>query len=148
MSNNLKIKIHESKNVCSMQKKKESLVKRKQLMEYDIPKNDNAELLAKKTAEHQAELDAIAKQFLDGLKKSDTAEVKCTEHMIGYQGSTDYHHLSDTIEVAKEFKKQGYYCYYYNGYNNHGVNQRGVCVCKVPKTDSEINQFRNKCVAI
>ena len=106
----------------------------------DIPTNNAAELEAKKKAEHQAELDTIAKQFLDGLKEHDYASVPCTEHMIGYNGSHEYHHLCDAIEVAEMFKEKGYHCYYYDFYNNHGVNQRAVCVCKTAKLENELQR--------
>lgn len=105
-----------------------------------IPKNNSDKLIAKQEAAHQKELDLIAKQFLDVLKKYDSAEICCSEHMIGYQGSTCYHHMCDTLEVAKQFKAQGYYCYYYDFYNNHNVNQKAVCIRKTPMLDSEITR--------
>lgn len=106
----------------------------------NIPKNNSDELIAKQEAAHQKELDTITKQILAELKKYDYAEVCCSEHMIGYGGSTRYHHLCDTVEVAKQFKAQGYYCYYYDFYNNHGVNQRAVLVRKAPMPESEITR--------
>ena len=106
----------------------------------NIPENNSADLIAKKEAKRQAELDLIATQFLNGLKKYDTATVECSEHMIGYHGSTEYHHLHDTLEVARQFKAKGYYCYYYDYYNSYNVNQRAVCVCKAPKSESEIHR--------
>lgn len=109
----------------------------------DIPQNNSADLEAKNVAKHQEELDFIANQFLTELKRSSTATILCARHMIGYHGSREYHHLEDTIEVARMFKAKGYYCYYYDGYNNGGVNQRAVCVCKTPKTDAEIHCYRN-----
>ena len=109
----------------------------------DIPQNNAADLEAKKKAQHEAELDLIAQQFLNELKKRSYATISCEEHMIGYNGSKEYHHLSDTLEVAKQFKAKGYHCYYYDGYNNGGVNQRAVTVCKVAKTEAERHCFRN-----
>jgi hypothetical protein len=103
----------------------------------DIPQNNSAELINKQAAAHQAELDTIAKQILKGLKNSNETTVSCTEHMIGYHGSTEYHHLSDAIEVAKEFQKKGYYCYYQNGINSHGVNNRALLVRKMPMSEGE-----------
>lgn len=109
----------------------------------DIPQNNSTELEAKKKAQHEAELDLIAQQFLKELKKSSCATIHCEKHMIGYHGSKEYHHLPDVLEVAKQFKEKGYYCYYYDGYNNGGVNQRAVTVCKVAKTEAERHHFRN-----
>ena len=105
-----------------------------------IPKNNSDKLIAQQEAEHQKKLDTIAKQILSDLKKYDSAEVCCSEHMIGCQGSTEYHHLCDTIEVAKQFKAQGYYCYYYDFYNNGGVNQKAVLVRKTPMPESGITR--------
>lgn len=109
----------------------------------NIPKNNSAELEAKQKAAHQEEIDFIVNQFLKGLDKSDEANISCSEHMIGYNGSRKYHNLCDTKEAARLFKKQGYYCYYFDGYNNHGVNQRGVCVRKTPMPESRIHECRN-----
>lgn len=109
----------------------------------NIPQNNSSDLEAKQKVKHQEEIDFIVNQFLKGLKKSDEAIIDCEEHMIGYHGSREYHHLCDTKEAAMLFKKQGYYCYYYNGYNNHGVNQRAVCVRKTPMLDSDIHRNRN-----
>lgn len=105
-----------------------------------IPKNNSDKLIAKQEADHKKELDAIAKQFLEDLKTRSEAEICCSEHMVGYCGSKRYHHLCDTIEVAKQFKAQGYYCYYYNYYNNHSVNQKAVLVRKTPMQESEITR--------
>lgn len=101
-----------------------------------IPKNNADKLIAKQKAAHQKELDLIAKQFLNKLKHDDSAEIICSEHMIGYQGSNEFHHLCDTIEAAKQFKAQGYYCYYYDFYNRGGVNQKAVLVRKTPMLES------------
>ena len=109
----------------------------------DIPQNNSTELEAKKKAQYEAELDLIAQQFLKELKQSSCATIYCENNMIGYQGSKEYHHLPDVLEVAKQFKAKGYYCYYCGGYNNGGVNQRAVTVCKVAKTEAERHQFRN-----
>ena len=106
----------------------------------NIPKNNSDKLIAQQEADHQKKLDAIAKQILRDLKKYDSAEVCCSEHMIGYHGSTEYHHMCDTIEVAKQFKAQGYYCYYHDYYNNHGVNQKAVLVRKTPMPESGITR--------
>ena len=106
----------------------------------EIPTNNSADLIAKQQAAHQEELDCIAQQFLGQLAKSDSATVECEEHMIGYQGSRAYHHLCDTKEVALMFKKKGYYCYYYDYYNNGGVNQRAVCVRKTPMSESAMTR--------
>lgn len=109
----------------------------------NIPQNNSADLEAKQKAAHQAEIDFIVNQFLKGLKNRDESIVECEEHMIGYHGSREYHHLCDAKEAAMLFKKQGYYCYYYNGTNNHGVNQRAVCVRKTPMLESDIHRNRN-----
>ena len=101
-----------------------------------IPKNNADKLIAKQKAAHQKELDIIAKQFLDKLKHDDYAKIICSEHMIGSDGSNDFHHLSDTIEAAKQFKAQGYYCYYYDFYNRGGVNMKAVLVRKTPLLES------------
>lgn len=111
----------------------------------DIPENHAEDLEAEQKARHQDELDLIAQQFIEKLTTRNYATIECCEHMIGYHGSKEYHHLADTIEVAKLFKAKGYHCYYYDGYNNHGVNQRAVQVCKVAKTESQIHEFRNWC---
>lgn len=98
----------------------------------NIPENNAQELIAAQQSAHEKELDCIANQFLAKLKTKDQATVECEEHMIGYQGNNEYHHLCDTIEVAKQFSRKGYYCYYYDYYNGYGVNQRAVCVRKAP----------------
>lgn len=103
----------------------------------EIPENHSEDLIAQQKAAHQRELDTIANQFLSMLASSDAATVGCSEHMIGYQCSNPYHHLCDTIEVAKQFSRKGYYCYYYDYYNSHGVNQRAVCVRKTPMPEGE-----------
>lgn len=105
-----------------------------------IPMNNSDKLIAKQNAAHQKELDIIANQIMGDLKKYDSAEICCSEHMIGYQGSTEYHHLCDTIEVAKLFKAKGYYCYYCDFYNNGGVNQKAVLVRKTPMPESGITR--------
>lgn len=102
-----------------------------------IPKNKADKLIAKQKADHQKELDIIAKQFLDKLKDDDSAKIICSEHMIiDYHDSHEFHHLCDTIEVAKQFKDQGYYCYYYDFINRGGVNQKAVLVRKTPMLES------------
>ena len=103
----------------------------------DIPQNNSTDLISNQAAAHQAELNTIAQQILNGLKNSTEVAVSCTEHMIGYKGSNEYHHLSDAIEVAREFNKKGYYCYYQNGINSHGVNNRALLVRKTPMSESE-----------
>ena len=109
----------------------------------EIPENNSAELEAKQKAAHDAEIDMIVAQFMEGLKTHIQSTVECQEHMIGYMGSKKYHHLCDTKEAARRFKEKGYYCYYYDGYNNHGVNQRAVCVRKTPMSDSDMQCARN-----
>jgi hypothetical protein len=110
----------------------------------DIPQNNSADLIAKQNSAHQAELDVITQQILKGLKNSNWTDIPCTEHMIGYHGSTEYHHLTDAIEVAKEFKKKGYFCYYQDGINSYGVNNRTLRVQKVPMSETDRTSSRNR----
>lgn len=111
----------------------------------DIPQNNQAaDLIEKQNAAHQAELDVITQQILNGLKNSNYTDMSCSEHMIGYNGSKKYHHLSDAIEVAKEFKKKGYYCYYQDGINSHGVNNRALRVQKMPMSEADRTRSPNR----
>lgn len=110
----------------------------------DIPQNDSTELINKQSAAHQAELDVITQQILKGLQNSNYTTVSCTEHMIGYNGSKEYHHLTDAIEVAKEFKKKGYYCYYQDGINSYGVNNRSMRVQKMPMSEADRTSSPNR----
>ena len=110
----------------------------------DIPQNNSADLIAKQNVAHQAELDAITQQILNGLKNSNWTDIPCTEHMIGYHGSKEYHHLTDAIEVAKAFKKKGYYCYYQDGINSYGVNNRTLRVQKTPMSETDRTSSSNR----
>lgn len=92
----------------------------------NIPKNNSDKLIAKQDAARQQELDIITQQILDELKKDGIAVICCSDH-----------NLCDMLEVAKQFKIQGYYCY---NYNNHCVNQKAVCVRKTPMPESDITR--------
>lgn len=103
-------------------------------MNIEIPENNSEELDAIARRKHESELELIAKQFLAKLQTSDSAVINCCEHMIT---NDIYHHLCDTIEVARMFKQKGYKCYYYDYYNSYGVNQRCVCVRKTSMPANE-----------
>lgn len=109
----------------------------------NIPENNAQDLIAAQQAAHDKELECITNQFLDKLKDCTEATISCEEHMIGYHGSNAYHHLCDTIEVAKQFSRKGYYCYYYSYSNSYGVNQRAVCIRKAPMLEGN-RSYGNK----
>lgn len=104
----------------------------------EIPENDKGtELELKAKSEHEAELDSIAKRVLDLLKERESVEICCSTHAVGL--SSNCRNLSDTLEVAKAFAEKGYYCYWRQYCNNHGVEQREVIFSKGPMCDSELN---------
>lgn len=95
----------------------------------NIPENTNrSAAIAQANAEHQANLEKIAKRILERIADYGKAEICCSVHMIGI----DAYPLDDVIEVMKQFSAKGYFCYYRCYTNNHGVDQREAFVAKEP----------------
>ena len=124
----------ESKHACSMQKKKESFAKRKQLMEYDIPKND-----VDYASEVDAEVENILKEFADYRKNPNTERDRFDRTVFVTREKIQNEEV--IAKVAKAFEDAGYYVWVERNLGRYHENGR-LAVTPRPIAPNTGNGYR------